>query len=546
MADAGSLASLARARALEALERERFDLVIAGGGITGAGVARDAALRGLRVALLEADDFAAGTSSRSSKLIHGGLRYLAMGEVALVRETARERQQLHRLAPHLAVPTWMVVPVRGRAGLLKFRAALSTYETLGGVAEADRHRVWGGEELAAREPALARERTPFACAYREYTTDDARLVLANLRAAAASGAVVLSRAPIEAIELEDGRARGAIACDRPSGRHFRVRARCVVNAAGPWVESLRRLEEGAVAQRLRLSKGVHVVVEARRLPVRNCVVLQAADRRSLFAIPRGRAVYLGTTDTVYEGAAGHWPEIGRRDVSYLLEPVARTFDVAPLRAEDCVAAWSGLRPLVGEAGKAPSEISRRDEVWVGPAGVVTVAGGKLTGYRKMAERVLARAAEVLGGPLPPRPVEEPPLPGGDFPGDLAALAAELVRKGVAAATAERLAALYGAEAGDVVERGPEPLVADAGATVLAGEVAWAVEQEAAASVEDLLYRRTRAALYLPVLRERLLEPMAERMGARLGWDAERIAEEVAEARARLCAELAFRDEEEAR
>ncbi|MEB2343476.1 MAG: glycerol-3-phosphate dehydrogenase/oxidase [Deltaproteobacteria bacterium] len=532
------LSSSDRSAGLDALERERFDCVVIGGGITGAGVAREAARRGLSVALLEACDFASGTSSRSSKLIHGGLRYLALGDVALVRETALERKHVHRLAPHLAEPRWMLVPARSRAALLKFRAGLGTYETLGAVAEADRHRNWNAEELARREPLLRRDRTPWACVYREYLTDDARLVLANLRDAAAAGARALSYAPVEAVLVEGGRACGVEARCAESGRRIRVRAGVVVNAAGPWVEALRRLEAPGAAPLLHLSKGVHVGLPAACLPIRHIAILGAADRRSIFAIPRGEVVYLGTTDTSYGGGADREPPVERADVEYLLEPVVRHFNVSTLQPADCVTAWAGLRPLVAQPGKAPTEISRKDELLLGPAGVLTIAGGKLTGYRKMAEATVARVAEQLGRQLA-EPGAEPPLPGGDFAGEVDALAARLAAQAhLDAAAADRLARLYGAEAEAVVARGREPLVP--GATVLAGEVGHAVEIEAARTLEDLVYRRTRVALYDPSAREAIVEPAAARMAALLGWSPERTERERAALRARLAADLAFR------
>jgi glycerol-3-phosphate dehydrogenase len=511
-----------------------------GGGITGAGVAREASRRGLRVALLEADDFAAGTSSRSSKLIHGGLRYLALGEVALVRETALERKRVHHLAPHLAEPCWMLVPARSRAGLLKFRAGIGTYERLGAVEPADRHQSWSGRELAEREPLLRRDRTPYACVYREYLTDDARLVLANLRAAARRGAQVLSRAPVEALLAEAGRAAGVVARCAHSGRRVEVRARGVVNAAGPWVEAVRRLEDPAAPSVLHLSKGVHVVLPRERVPVRQIVILPTDDRRSIFAIPRGEVVYVGTTDTSYDGAARLWPAVERADVEYLLAPLPRTFDVEPVRAEECLGAWSGLRPLVAQPGRPPAEISRRDEIWIGPGAVVSVAGGKLTGYAKMAEDVLARAGEVLGA-LPPAPEDDEPLPGGDFAGGLDALAARLAAQATSAGLGERAAArlarLYGSEAAEVVASGPEPLAT--GAPVAAGEVDWAVTREGASALEDVLYRRTRAALFLPAEAPALVEPAAARMAGLLGWSAERTRDEVRSVRERLAADRAF-------
>jgi glycerol-3-phosphate dehydrogenase len=525
-----------RGTVLDTLEREQFDLAIVGGGITGAGVAREASLRGLHVALLEADDFASGTSSRSSKLIHGGLRYLAMGEVALVRSTALERKEVHRIAPHLAEPRWMLVPTRSRAGLLKFRAALTTYEKLGAVADADRHRTWDREDLAQEEPSLDLERYAWACVYREYQTDDARLVLAALRSAAAAGAVPVSHAPVETILREGSRATGVVVRCALSGRELRIRARAVVNAAGPWVDAVARLEQPAAPPRLMLSKGVHVVLPAERLPVKHLVVLQTDDRRSIFAIRRDASVYLGTTDTSYEGGPGTWPPITLEDVEYLLKPANRDF-TARLAPGDVVAAWAGLRPLIAQPGRAAREMSRKEELWDGPLGVVTVAGGKLTGYRLMARSALERAAARAGLELAPTAHEEPPLVGGDFSGPLDHLAADLRSRepSLADETAARLVRLYGTEAAAVVRRGAAPLVA--GGTVLCGEVDHAVVCEAACRLEDVLYRRTRAALYAPVERTSLVAPMAARMAALLGWDDSRREREESRALGRMNGEL---------
>lgn len=527
-----------REATLDRLDRDAFDCVVIGGGITGAGVAREASRRGLRVALLEAEDFAAGTSGRSSKLIHGGLRYLAMGDVALVRETALERRRVHALAKHLAEPCWMLVPARSRAGLLKFRAGLSTYETLGAVDDEDRHHNWGPEILAREEPLLRSDRTPWACRYREYLTEDARLVLANLRDARRRGAEALNHARVTAIETEGGRASAVLARCALSGRSVRVRGRSVVNAAGPWVEAVRRLEDAAAPSILHLSKGVHVVLPARRLPIRNIVILTAADRRSIFAIPRGDIVYVGTTDTSYTGGTTVWPAIDPEDVAYLLEPLARSFDVAPLTPDECVSAWSGLRPLIAQPGKEAAEISRRDEIWTGPAGVVTVAGGKLTGYRRMACTVVAQVAGLLGRTLPD-PGEDLPLPGGDFAGSLEALASSLARHfALPDLTAGRLARLYGAEAEQVAKCGAAPILPEG--RVLEGEIPWAIEQEGAATVCDVLYRRTRAALYEPAERQALVAPVADRMAARFAWSPARRKLEIEALRARLDAEMQFR------
>jgi glycerol-3-phosphate dehydrogenase len=523
---------------LRTLAGETFDLLVIGGGITGAGIARDAALRGLSVALVEAEDFAAGTSNRSSKLIHGGLRYLAMGDVALVRETALERKAVHAMAPHLAEPCWMIVPARNRASLLKFMAGITAYEKLGAVEERDVHRNWNAKELERFEPHLDREAHPWACVYREYLTDDARLVLAVLRAASAAGAVAGSRLRVTELLREGDRVVGASARCAVTGADVPVRARTVVNAAGPWAESIARLEAAREDSRLHLSKGVHVVVPAERLPVRNLIVMNTPDKRSIFAIPRGDVVYLGTTDTTYEGDDLLWPEIDEADVRYLLEPATRYLDVPALEPSDVVAAWSGLRPLIAEPGKSAKEMSRKDEVWIGDGGMVTIAGGKLTGFRKMAEEVMDAVGRVRDETLPDAPGATP-LPGGAFEGDLDALAAGLPgADNLGRACAERLAGLYGAEAGEVLALGAEPLVT--GGEVLRGEVDWAVTVEAAADLEDVVYRRTRAAWYRPSEREALLAPAAERMGELLGWDAAERDAQIARVRALLEHELAFR------
>ena len=537
MAKTSPISSLDRAKAIDALERESFDLLLIGGGITGAGTAFEAARRGLKVALLEASDFAAGTSSRSSKLIHGGLRYLALGEVGLVRETALERKAIYRLVPHLAEPRWMVLPARSRAVAAKFRLALTTYEKLGAVDRADVHGNWGPRELERELPLLDRKAHPYGVAYREYLTDDARLVLANLRGAAARGAVALNYAPAIDVLHEGERVCGVEARCSESGRGFRVRARCVVNAAGPWVEAVRRLDQAGAPPWLHLSNGIHVSLPFERLPLRHILMMQTMDRRTIFAIPRGEVTYLGTTDTTYEGGPELWPEIREEDVAYLLEPVARYFRTEAPRVDEVIGAWAGLRPLVAQPGKAPSEISRKDEIVVGPGGLVSIAGGKLTGYRPMARSVLRSVAEVLGETLP-EPDDDEVLPGGDFDGDLDTLAQRLADGAELEADAVRpLARLYGTEAERVLALGAEPLVGSA--RLLAGEVDWAVLEEGALSVNDVLYRRNRSALWAPDTARAAAEPVARRMAELLGWDDARTRAEADALRGRMAADLAF-------
>ena len=534
-----SLTPSSRPGLLGELEGERFDVVVVGGGITGAGVARDAARRGLRVALVEASDYAAGTSSRSSKLIHGGLRYLAMGEIGLVRETARERKAVQQMAPHLAEPCWMVVPARNRASLLKFRAGIGAYEKLGAIGNADRNLSWDQDELAEQEPRLRREEFPWACAYREYTTDDARLVLAVLRDAVGAGALVGSRLRVVDVIWQSQQIDGVVAECEMSGDRVEVRADAVVNATGPWVERLARFEEQAAADRLHPSKGVHVVVDRARLPVRNLVIVDTPDKRSIFVLPRGDSVAIGTTDTSYHGSRLLWPEIERADVEYLLHPLKRYFDVEPPGFDDVVAAWSGVRPLVDQEGKEAVEISRKEEVWVGSGGMITIAGGKLTGFRTMAATVLDFVADRLGRALAPGPGPDP-IPGGDLSSNLDDHAASVAAAtGVGRALADRLVRLYGDEASQVLALGKESLVP--GGRVVAGEVGWAVTVDGALTLEDLIYRRTRAAWYTPAEREDLVVPASSLMADLLGWDEARTAGEVESVRARFASELQFRE-----
>ena len=546
MSHTPSLTPESRRAILESLGATHFDVLVIGGGITGAGVARDAAARGLRVALVEAEDFAEGTSSRSSKLIHGGLRYLAMGEVNLVRETALERKAVHAMAPHLAEPCWMVVPAHNRAAMVKFRVGIGTYEKLGSVEEEDRHHTWHDAELAANEPLLRTGAYPWGVAYREYLTDDSRLVLAVLRAAVRDCAVVASRTRV--IGLVRQGAGGPIRAVRvrcnTTQQEIEIAAEVIVNAAGPWVEQLARMEADPPRLRLHLSKGVHVVVDRSRLPVNNLVILSTADRRSIFAIPRGDIVSIGTTDTSYTGTNTLWPEVDATDVAYLLEPLGRFLDVRPLQFADVLATWAGVRPLIAEEGRTPAEMSRRDEVWTGPGGMLNVAGGKLTGFRRMAAEIVDAVGKALGRTLPAGPGLIP-VPGGDIGRDLEGAARSLAagagtvadgRSVVDEMTARRLVRLYGSEAPDVLSLGAEPVVP--GVPVVTGEVYWAIDVEAAMTLEDVVYRRTRIAWYLPLQRVALLHAIAPLVARRFGWSTEECARQVAAVHARYDEELA--------
>jgi glycerol-3-phosphate dehydrogenase len=426
------------------LEAETFDLLIIGAGITGCGIARDAAMRGLRTVLIDAGDIASGTSSRSSKLIHGGLRYLAQGQVSVVKEAANERRTLRYLAPHLSQTNPMVIPVRSKKAMTGLRAAMWSYEKLGKVSKEERHEVWESACLQAEEPTVRPDKLIGAVVYPEYLTDDTRLTLANARSAANHGAVIVTYAAAQELITENGVVTGAKVCSTlpAETRQATVKARSVVNSAGPWVDKVRRLEDQNAAKKLQLTKGIHLVFERERLPINHTIVWNAPDRRSLFAVPRGAFSYIGTTDTFYPEPE-YQPQITRQDIDYLIDSANYIFAIKPLTTDDVVSLWGGLRPLLGAEGKNPSEISRRDEMMEGPGGVIAIAGGKLTSYRSMASRVLDRCEKKLGRKPKPGHTDKEPLPGGDFSEPLTELVAKLETRGLSPEEAERAARLYG-------------------------------------------------------------------------------------------------------
>jgi glycerol-3-phosphate dehydrogenase len=345
------------------MEAEPLDLLVIGGGITGAGIARDAAMRGLRVGLVERGDFASGTSSRSSKLIHGGLRYLAQGDIGLVLEAARERRALSHIAPHLALDARMVVPVYGRtpAGLLKLKAGMWSFEKMAKVPEEERHAIWRTDELVHRHEGLRKGELQGAAVYTEYITDDARLTIETLKSARRHGAMLANYAPATLLE-ERPRTRSAEAgsaslpslrahiSDEAGGGVRVVDADVVVNAAGPWVDAVRRLG-GDVPARMQLTKGIHLVLSRERLPVDDIVVMHTEDRRMAFVVPHGDIVWIGTTDTFYPDPEER-PKITREDVDYLLDATNAAWPDAKIVDDDVRGAWAGVRPLVAQKGKS--------------------------------------------------------------------------------------------------------------------------------------------------------------------------------------------------
>jgi glycerol-3-phosphate dehydrogenase len=524
-----------RAKTLGRLSQDQFDLLVIGGGITGAGIARDAVLRGLRVALVERRDFAVGTSSRSSKLIHGGVRYLQQGDVGLVMESAHERRVIRRLAPHLARPIQMLVPAHSRSTYAKLSVGLWTYDRMARVLDEERYRMLDRDQTLALEPLLRSKDLYGAGLYYEYLTDDARLVVETLKSAAASGAAIANYSEVAGLVKENGRVSGAMVKDAIADAEFTVRATTIVNAAGPWVDVVRCMEDENERPRLHLTKGIHLVLPRDRLPVSRIVVMNAPDQRAVFVVPHGMVAYIGTTDTDYDGRYDD-PSITMEDVTYLLEAANASFETDRLTPQEVVGAWAGLRPLLHQEGKKPTEISRKDEIMVGPAGLISIAGGKLTTYRKMAQRVVDMVVERLanGERLLDRKgdSERALLSGGETGDDVDAFTAKLKSRWphVPADIVERLVPLYGSNAERMVEgMAADPMLArrcTPGMAVTRGEVAYAVREEMAMTLEDFLERRGRLFLWDVNNGLTAAPEVASLMADLLGWDAGRMDAEI--------------------
>jgi len=506
---------------LERLQRDIFDLLVIGGGITGAGVARDAALRGLTVALLEKGDFGSGTSSRSSRMVHGGLRYLRHGQVRLVREALQERASLLQLAPHLVRPQPFLLPVHGGfvEGRATLKLGLTAYDAMGGKRAVPGHRWLSREALLREAPGLGHEGLRGGFRYYDCLTPDARLTLTTVRGAEAAGAVALNYT--SAIEIRRRERHTDVRFqDRLAGDGGIARARQVIVAAGPWTDAVREGEPAI----LRPTKGIHAVLKPGRLPVASVVILQARDGRMLFAVPWAGTTYLGTTDTDYPGD----PDAATADASdidYLLTAANDAFPDATLRPVDIMSTWAGVRPLVAEEGQgAPSDVSRDYEIVRGPEDVLAIAGGKLTTYRAMAEAIVDRALKEAGGAVPPCRTAQTPLPGAPtgrwepYVARAAASAAE--RYGIPLETAERLVRRYGNEHESVFARaGADRSLLESlpNADILEAEVAYTVEQEAALTLEDVMIRRTDLMLFEPGHGMEAAPRIAAIMAERLEW-----------------------------
>jgi glycerol-3-phosphate dehydrogenase len=363
--------------------------LIIGGGITGAGIALDATTRGLKTALIEKTDFAFGTSSRSTKLIHGGLRYLKQLEFGLVKEVGSERAVVHRLAPHLVIPEKMLLPLYEKRGLGSTLTSigLKLYDWLAGVKPEDQRKMLTQKQTLRQEPLLNPKEVKGGAIYAEYRTDDARLTVEIIKSASDHGAVIANYCEALNFVYDDQKIGAVDVFDISGSTDFTIKSKAIVNATGPWVDLLREKDKSKTGKHLHLTKGVHIVVPHNKLPVTQSIYFDVGDGRMIFAIPRGRVTYVGTTDTNYPGNIDD-VHTEKTDARYLIDAVNSTFKDINLDLDDIESSWAGLRPLINEEGKSASELSRKDEIFESPSGLISIAGGKLTGYRKMAERVV--------------------------------------------------------------------------------------------------------------------------------------------------------------
>jgi len=566
-----------RAQALAALSEEEFDVVVVGGGITGAGVALDAATRGYSVALLERADYASGTSSRSSKLVHGGLRYLQNFDLGLVREALLERQLMVALAPHLVRPLPLVVPafagarpdrlvgvglnlydvmarepLRGRRGRRSRSeralpaAAGAGAEPKGSGAPApaaqeefwspERHRVISGEEVLELLPALAAREPTSGYLFYDCQTDDARLVLTVLGEAERFGAVCANRLDVTGLLEREGRAHAVEVRDGESGARFEVRGANIVNATGVWADELRphELHDEAELPRIRPSRGTHLTFRHEDLPLNGGAIVPAGEGRSIFALPWLGHTLVGTTDNDYEGPLAHIRP-SAEDVAYLLRAVNEFF-ATQLGVAQVTGAFAGVRPLISTGDPKKSvDISRKAELYETSSGMITITGGKLTTWRRMAKLTVDRIVE--------REARDAPCKTHEIPLGQAIAADELPRvEGVPADSYAALAARYGHGAHDVLalaaQRGElaQPIVA--GMPDLLAEAALAARREQARSIGDVMLRRTRLGLLVarellagvpggaPAGRGGPVERVGQVLSQELGWDPERLAREL--------------------
>lgn len=529
-----SFSTYKREEIITGMKQEKLDLLVIGGGVTGAGILLDAQTRGMKVGLVEMQDFAAGTSSRSTKLVHGGLRYLKQFEVKLVAEVGKERAIVYENAPHVTTPEWMLLPFYkgGTFGKFSTSIGLKVYDFLAGVKRKERRKMFSAEETLRREPLLKKDNLLGGGYYVEYKTDDARLTLEIMKEAVTRGASAVNYAKVTSFIYSGKRAVGVKVEDQLTGEVHEIYAKKIVNATGPWVDELREEDRSKTGKEIHHTKGIHLVIDGSKFPLKQAVYYDTEDGRMVFAIPRAGKTYIGTTDTDYKGDLAN-PGMTEEDLQYVLNTIHFMFPDVKITRDDVESSWSGLRPLIHEPKKGPSEISRKDEVFHSPSGLLTIAGGKLTGYRKMAEKVVDIVRDQLGeeegAKFPGCRTQHLELSGGKMGGsqNFADFLRTKVQEGLALgldeAKASELVQRYGTNIdiiyGYMKERGEEAKSYNLPVSLYAS-LLYALEYEMTSTPSDFLIRRT-SALYFDIdtvyeWKESVINCMADK----LGWDAE--------------------------
>ncbi|KXZ23957.1 glycerol-3-phosphate dehydrogenase [Bacillus nakamurai] len=526
--------SLERDNMLQDMTKKTYDLFIIGGGITGAGTALDAASRGMKVALSEMQDFAAGTSSRSTKLVHGGLRYLKQFEVKMVAEVGKERAIVYENGPHVTTPEWMLLPFHkgGTFGSFSTSIGLRVYDFLAGVKKSERRSMLSAKETLQKEPLVKKDGLKGGGYYVEYRTDDARLTIEVMKEAVKFGAEPVNYSKVKELLYEKGKVVGVLIEDMLTGKEYKIYAKKIVNATGPWVDQLREKDHSKNGKHLQHTKGVHLVFDQSVFPLKQAVYFDTPDGRMVFAIPREGKTYVGTTDTVYKQELEH-PRMTVQDRDYVVNSINYMFPELNITADDIESSWAGLRPLIHEEGKDPSEISRKDEIWTSQSGLITIAGGKLTGYRKMAEHIVDLVSERLkeegGQDFGACKTKTMPISGGhvggskNFESFVEAKTKEGVKIGLSQQNAKQLAIRYGSNVENVFSRieglTDEAVKRQIPVHILA-EAAYSIEEEMAATPADFFVRRT-GRLYFDIKWvEAYKTAVIDYMSDRFQWDEE--------------------------
>lgn len=518
---------------LHQMQHSTIDVLVIGGGITGAGIALDAQSRGIQTGLLEMQDFAAGTSSRSTKLVHGGLRYLKQLEFGLVAEVGSERAIVYENGPHVTKAEPMLLPLikGGTLGKLGASVGLSLYDMLAGVKAGERRKMLNAGETLTREPMLRKDSLLGGAFYYEYRTDDARLTIEILKEAVNRGALALNYVKVTGFLYHDGHINGVKAEDQLTGQVLQIMAKKVVNATGPWVDALDSINDSTKGNKLHITKGVHVVVDYPKLPLKQAIYFDTPDRRMVFAIPRDGKTYIGTTDTTYSGNLVH-PQITEEDISYLIKAVRYMFPQSGIQRQDIESSWVGLRPLIRQPGKGPTDISRKDEIFQYDSGLITIAGGKLTGYRKMAHRIVDVLAKTFnkeeGRVFPACTTDKIPVSGGQVGGsaNFSAYVEEKTGAGKKVGLSEEEARILVNRYGSNIEKIFEKIRNTSAATdpyklspSLTAQLRYSIEEEMAATPSDFFIRRTGALYFNISWVEKWQQAVIKYMSDYFNWDA---------------------------